>query len=126
MRVVLFVGFFGAIGAVSRFGMDRFFSSFVATEVPVATLLANVSGSFLMGVLYVLGAERNFLPADVSLALGVGFLGSFTTFSSYSVQTLLLVEQRSYALAVGYFLLSPLLGLCAAWLGASSVRFIGA
>ncbi len=74
-------------------------------------------GSFAIGVLFVSGHEAQLLPKDLTMALTVGLLGGFTTFSAFSLQTFQLFEQGQMGLAATYFVASPLLGLLCAALG---------
>ncbi len=120
MNLVL-IACLGAAGALSRYGLDRLIEG-GTTLFPVATFLTNILGSFFIGTLYVLGTEKNLISPELGLGLTAGFLASFTTFSSYALQTVLLAEQRNYILALTYFTLSPLIAFIATWLGANSTR----
>jgi len=90
----LVVGLGGAVGAVARYGVGEL----VETEAfPAATLVVNVLGTFLLGLLTFAGAG-----SEVMLLVGTGACGAFTTFSSFSVQTVELWERGDRTLAVGY------------------------
>ena len=109
MKVAL-VALFGAAGALSRYGI----ASAVGTRsFPVATLAVNVAGSFLLGLLLASGAS-----ATARTALGVGFLGAFTTFSTFAVEA----DGLSRTTATTYVLLSVVLGIGAAMLGRAVAR----
>src|SRR5437867_8124037 len=87
----LLVGVGGFVGANARFVMARWVGSFVEGRFPLGTFLINVSGSFLLGMLGALVSQRLVPNADaLRLALGVGFLGAFTTFSTFEYETLAL------------------------------------
>lgn len=90
--------------------------------LPVGTWLVNVSGSLLIGILYVLLVERLPVNTELRALLMVGFLGAFTTFSSFSLDTLLLIERGMVVQALLYTLGSVLFCLLATWLGMALTR----
>lgn len=110
----------GAIGAVLRWGTGEALSKWHGSSYgsfPYSTLLVNILGSLLMGVLagWLLrtGGEGDFWR----LFLGVGLLGGFTTFSAFSLELLLLIERGALSLALLYAAVSVVAGLAALWLG---------
>ncbi|NOY63220.1 MAG: fluoride efflux transporter CrcB [Gammaproteobacteria bacterium] len=107
----------GAAGAVMRFTMSNWVYAVVGRSFPYGTLAVNVLGSLLMGVLYVLLTDRVTISAEWRGALLVGLLGAFTTFSTFSIETLNLIEQGERIKAVLNMVLS--VGLCVGgtWLG---------
>jgi len=107
----------GAVGASLRFMLYRLFATNTASWIPYATLLVNVLGSFLLGLL--VGWSGQF-PIWLRTGLAVGVLGSFTTFSTFSVETLSLIDQGAWFRAIAFVLLNVLLCLGAAWMG---IRF---
>ena len=106
----------GALGAVARFGVvsgaDRLGFAF-----PWGTLLVNLAGSFLIGL--VVGALAGHARFDEAVRpfFVVGVLGAFTTFSAFSMETLLLLADARWLPAIGYVTASVLLCVCAAWIG---------
>ena len=116
MATVIAVAILGGLGAISRYGIERFLTRF-NSPFPWGTLLVNVSGSFLLGLFFALVVERVQGPAWVRIGLAVGLLGGFTTFSTFSLQTLRLVEDGSYFAAVGNVIGSLALGLVAVTIG---------
>lgn len=88
---------------------------------PWATFVVNVSGSFLIGLFYALSAHFN-LPPEVRLLLTTGLCGGFTTFSTFSNDSLLLLKQGFYGLFFAYVLLSVMLGIAATLAGAACAR----
>lgn len=107
----LAIAFGGAFGAVGRFAVTTAFLSVFPGRSPLATLLVNVVGSILMGFLYVLIIERGVLPSELRNLLMIGFLGAFTTFSTFSLDTLVLWQNGHLALAIAYVVLSVVLCL---------------
>ncbi len=104
----------GALGALARFVLARWVGVLLDTRFPLGTFVVNVSGSFLLGVIGALVAERVVANADtVRLALGVGFLGAFTTFSTFELETHALVEDGSWLMAFANVFLSVLSGFIA-------------
>jgi len=112
----LWVGAGGFLGAIARYALSLWIDTRFDTPFPVATMLINVTGSFVLGTMS--GAlEFATWPPEVRLALGVGFLGAYTTFSTFTYETLRLIEAGDTAIALGYVSASVLAGLAAATLG---------
>jgi CrcB protein len=114
-----FLIFLGAgLGGVARYWMSNGVHVLLGREFPYGTLIVNVSGSFLMGLLYVLFAERfySMAPALRSLCL-IGFLGGYTTFSSFSIETFNLIESGAWMSAMFNVMLNMSLCLIFVWLG---------
>lgn len=115
--LAVFLG--GGAGAVSRWGVNRWFVGTAWVDhFPWPTFLVNVLGSFLLGVLFAVARDR---PGWYAL-LGTGFCGGFTTFSTFSVELLKLLDADRPAAVVGYAVGSVLAALLGAWLG---VRMLG-
>jgi CrcB protein len=108
------VGVGGCAGAIARFAVARWVAVWMDTPFPLGTFVINVSGSFLLGILGTLVAERVWPDGDaLRLALGVGFLGAYTTFSTFEFETHALLEDGSWLLASINVAGSVLLGLLA-------------
>lgn len=115
MQAVLLVGLGGAAGAIARYGVGRLLA---APGFPLATLIVNISGSLLMGVL--VGLLFRFAPswsAEARLLLGTGLLGGFTTFSAFSLEAIELIERGQWGWAAGYVGLSVFVSVAALALG---------
>jgi CrcB protein len=114
----------GALGAVLRFGMSSYVYRLLGRDFPYGTLAVNVVGSLLMGILFILFVERGLVSAEWRSALIIGFLGAFTTFSTFSIETLMLVESGELSRAALNVVLSVTLCLVATWLGLVMARQI--
>ncbi|MDX6699607.1 MAG: fluoride exporter [Solirubrobacteraceae bacterium] len=116
MGIVL-IAVAGAAGVLARYGIS---TAFHGDALPWATAAINVAGSFALGVLVVV--PHGSLSSDVRSALGVGFLGGFTTFSTFSVQAFLDLEAGEPGRALAYVAASVGLGLAAAAAGYFAAR----
>jgi CrcB protein len=117
MPLVLAVALGGALGAVSRYGLDRAIESRSSSSFPWATLAVNVSGCLLVGFLIAAVVDRHDAPAWVRAGMIVGFCGGYTTFSTFAQETLDLAEGRATGLAVANAVLSFALGIAAVAVG---------
>lgn len=114
----------GALGAPARYEVTRFVGQ-GANAFPWATFCINVSGSFVLGVLLVLLIERYPSATHVRAFVTTGFLGAFTTYSTFAVEADLLVRGGRAGLAFAYAFTSLAAGIGAAWLGISLGRPLG-
>ena len=114
----LLVGVGSFIGGNARFVLARWVGGIVEGRFPAGTILINVSGSFVLGFLGALLAQRAVANADaLRLAIGVGFCGGFTTFSTFELETHALFEDGAWLTAVTNIFLSLFAGLVAVRLG---------
>ena len=118
IKTLLFIAIGGAFGAVMRFLSQATVYELVGKTFPYGTLFVNVTGSFLMGLFSIFLVEKFNLSAEWHLAILVGVLGSFTTFSTFSIETLVLFEQGDVFKAMTNILLSIVLCIIAVWVGA--------
>ncbi|MBT3014094.1 MAG: fluoride efflux transporter CrcB [Candidatus Thiodiazotropha sp. (ex Lucina aurantia)] len=107
----------GAVGALFRFWVSSGIYSLLGRGFPYGTLVVNVLGSLVMGFLYVLLLERTTVSPEMRGALLIGFLGAFTTFSTFSIETLNLLEQAELLKAGLNILLSVIACVLACWFG---------
>lgn len=123
MRVTLvLIGVGGAAGAVARYLVDGAVASAVRGAFPWGTLVINLSGSFVLGLLFGLAIERAVLPSDIRAPLMIGFLGAYTTFSTLMLESLRLWEDGSVTLALANLVGSSALGMAAVIAGLALAR----
>ncbi|MHC9160946.1 MULTISPECIES: fluoride efflux transporter CrcB [Exiguobacterium] len=113
----VYVGLAGAVGALARYGLGLMVDSLGSSVFPVATLLTNLIGSFLLGWLTHMFLRTGKPSPQFVTIVGTGMIGSFTTFSTFSVETIRLLEESRIGLALLYVFLSITLGLGSSWLG---------
>ncbi len=118
MQAYLLVAVGAAIGGVARYAVSSLIGRAWTGSFPLATLTVNIVGSLLMGVL--VGALARFMPAwqaEARLFAAVGILGGFTTFSSFSLDTIVLIERGELPLAIFYVALSVVVCVIGLYLG---------
>ncbi|WP_459501780.1 fluoride efflux transporter CrcB [Bacillus sp. C1] len=108
----LFVAIGGFFGAITRFGISNWFKKRNATSFPVATFLINITGSFLLGYLLSKG-----ISAEWQLLLGTGFMGAFTTFSTFKLESIQLFTTKKLATLFLYVSATYTIGILFAFLG---------
>ncbi|MDE2023296.1 MAG: fluoride efflux transporter CrcB [Gammaproteobacteria bacterium] len=124
MWTYLAVAVGGAIGCCARLGVSQAVHAVYGRDFPLATLIINVLGCLLMGFLFFATLERLNVSSVMRAAILTGGLGGFTTFSTFAMESLLLIENGETARAALYLVLSVVLGLTAAFLGAYIARSI--
>ncbi|MFT7685287.1 MAG: CrcB protein [Candidatus Azotimanducaceae bacterium] len=122
MLEILAIALGGALGAVARYLMGQSVNLWFGTEFPYGILIINIVGSLFMGVLFVILVEKSLFPPIWRSVVLVGFLGAFTTFSTFSLQTLSLIETGRLIAAATYVLASVFLCLIAVSIGIFATR----
>ena len=113
----LVVGIGGALGAVARYGVALIVARFWSREFPLATLIINVSGSFVLGFFATFAAERSAIDPLWRLMIATGFVGAYTTFSTFEYETQRLVHAGSTWWAAANVIMSVAAGFAAVQLG---------
>lgn len=124
MRALVLIGLGGGLGSLARYAIAGLWLPWTRAGFPWGTLLVNVAGSFVIGLVLGGAGERGWLTPELRLALATGFCGGFTTMSSFSFEALLLLEQGAVGLALGYAVLSVLASLTAVWSGVALIRLM--
>jgi fluoride exporter len=119
---VIYIGIFGGLGCISRFFVSNFTYQVAGRSLPYGTLMVNVAGSFLLGLLMTFGLRSTLLPPELRVGLTTGFMGGFTTFSTFSYETLRLLEDGSYWQAGANIILNILLCLLFALVGVAVAK----
>ena len=121
---LLIIALGGALGAVSRFLLGNGLSRALGSALPYGTFVINIVGCFAMGLLMTIIVDREMIPAAWRLFLCVGFLGGFTTFSSFGYEALILLTEGRMLAALAYAGGSVVLGLVAAAAGVLCARAV--
>ena len=123
MATALWVGIGGFFGAIARYVVAGWASRADET-FPYGTFAVNVSGSFLLGLVIGLMGERVVLHPDLRVAVTVGFVGAYTTFSTFAFETFELGETKAFGVAALNVVASIVVGLVAIWAGLAAGRSI--
>lgn len=121
---LLLIGVGGFAGAITRYLVDGWVSDAVGGSFPYGTLVINVSGSFLLGVLFAAATERAILSPELRGPVMIGFIGAYTTFSTLMLETWRLGESAGLAPALANIVGSGILGLVAVGLGLAVGRMV--
>lgn len=121
---LVYVAVGGAAGAAARYLVDGIVSQRILGAFPWGTLVVNLGGSLLLGLLYALAVERGILPASIRAPVMIGFLGAFTTFSTLMLETWRLIEAGALGIAAVNALGSVALGLVAVFVGLAIGRAV--
>ncbi|MEE3295336.1 MAG: fluoride efflux transporter CrcB [Pseudomonadota bacterium] len=112
----------GALGSVFRYSIGILFSSFSLTTFPWGTLFVNITGSFLMGIVFFI--SKDFLSEEFKLFLSVGLLGGYTTFSAFSLDVINMLFNRDYLLSILYILSSVFISILFLLAGFLFIKFL--
>jgi fluoride exporter len=116
MNAVLLVALGGAVGSAARYGLGSWvLHHSPGWKFPLGTFVVNVAGCLVAGLLIGLAQRCDFLSADLRLLVFTGFLGGFTTFSAFGVETVALMQRGDWGVAGAYIGLSVLCGVVALW-----------
>lgn len=121
-RNILLVGFGGFIGSIARYLVAVLFAGQFTSAFPLATFVVNIAGCFLIGVLFALSDRGNILSPDWRIFLTTGFCGGFTTFSTFSYESIQLIQDGEFFYLALNVILSVLVGFAATYLGILLVR----
>ncbi|MFL2931781.1 MAG: fluoride efflux transporter CrcB [bacterium] len=119
MNIIILVAFGGALGSLIRYFTEILCRRFSFCSIPIGTITVNIIGSFLIGYTMQYLLSRNIATEEYRRFIMTGFLGGLTTFSSFSLEILEMLQDGKLFIAVSYVLLSISLGLLGVWLGIS-------
>ena len=122
MRTIVAISIAGALGALARYGLDGVVSRRLPTSFPWGTFVVNISGALVLGFLLTLMTEQLTTAPWLRSALTIGFLGAYTTFSTFSLDAILLWQRHDYLLAAYYIGGSVVLSLLGLFAGLWIVR----
>lgn len=117
MWKVLFIGLAGFVGTVGRYGLSGIIARRYGETFPTGTLVVNIVGCFVAGLLFYFFQERNLVSPTTRTVVMIGFLGGFTTFSSFGLQTFTLLRDGEFWFATLNIVGSNVLGLLMVWAG---------
>jgi len=123
MKIVLAIGFGSFLGGISRYLITIFIQNKILSTFPYGTLAVNIVGCFLIGIVYGLSTRGNF-NVEWRLFLATGFLGGFTTFSSFANDTVSMLRDAQYWHAFSYIAVSVLIGVAATFGGVSLIKYL--
>lgn len=123
MKIAFLVGIGSFIGGMARYLVTLFVQQKALSSFPYGTMAVNIIGCFLIGIIYELSEKSNWHP-EWRMFLATGIMGGFTTFSSFSNETVGLLRDAQYQAAATYVVLSVLIGLAATFGGISLIKFL--
>lgn len=121
---LLIIGIGGFLGAIARYLVSGWVSALDGSRFPLGTLTVNLVGSFVLGFFYIIMTDRLTIDPYWRLIVAVGFIGAFTTFSTFTYETVKLVESGAFALALANITISLIGGLTAVYLGVVLARLL--
>jgi CrcB protein len=123
VRTAIWIGAAGFFGSIARYALSGAVSR-VNESFPWGTFAVNITGSFVLGFLVAAFAHRFVVHPDLRIAVTVGFLGAYTTFSTLALETFEFAETRAWGWAATYVVMSIMTGVAAVWLGTFAERRI--
>lgn len=117
LKQVLLVGLGGGIGSIARFLCQKYIYEWHPHAFPFGTLIVNVAGCFIIGLIFGLGEKSQVLSAEWRLLLATGFCGGFTTFSTFAAENIGLLKNGQFWWFALYTAGSVVLGILATWIG---------
>ncbi|MCB5160803.1 fluoride efflux transporter CrcB [Marinomonas algarum] len=120
----LMIAFGGGVGALSRYGLTKWINTYWTHYFPFATMVVNVLGCVLMGIAFVVISERLPVLEPYRPLVMVGFLGAFTTFSTFSLEIVSLINMQAWLSVISYLLLSCVLGVVGLAAGMALARLL--
>ena len=123
-RIFLLIGFGGFIGSICRYYSQQFVAKYFLSTFPYGTLIVNVVGCFLVGLVFGFADKGNVLSPEWRMFLATGFCGGFTTFSTFSYESTQLINNGEYFYLALYIAASVIIGVLATFAGIALTRLI--
>ena len=117
LKTILYIALGGAIGSVFRYLTIVLVSKYWPENFPLATLIANITGCFLIGLFFGFLAKNQLQDSNLKWFLVTGLCGGYTTFSAFGMENYNLLQNNNSLLAFAYIALSVILGIFAVWFG---------
>jgi len=124
IKQVLLVGFGGGIGSIARFLCQKWFAENTVQVFPWGTFFVNLTGCFLIGLIYAIAEKTSFLSPQTRLLLITGVCGGFTTFSAFAFENMSLLRSGDILYFILYILGSVLLGIAAVFAGIALIKLV--
>ncbi len=124
MKNLVFLAVSGAMGTISRYGLNVLAGKIFPESFVTGTLLANITGCFLFGFVWGLANITGVLEKEYSLFILVGFMGAFTTFSTFLFETGKFIKETNYLMALANIALQVVLGLAVMYIGMIASKMI--
>jgi CrcB protein len=121
-KMILIVGAGGFAGSVARFLSQQFIARQYPSSFPWGTLIVNITGCFIIGLIYALSEKGNLISPEMRLLLATGFCGGFTTFSSFAYENITLMRDGELLYAFLYVVSSIIIGFLATYIGVLIVK----
>jgi CrcB protein len=122
LRQIMLVGLGSAVGGMARFLLGKWVYSLYPQTFPLPTLIINIIGCFLIGLIFGYSIKTGTLSAETRLLLTTGLCGGFTTFSAFAYENIQLMKNGDYTMVVVYITASVVLGIVAAFLGMEIIK----
>lgn len=122
LQRLIWLSFAGACGTVSRYALCEFATKYKSSPIPMGTFTVNILGSFLFGFVYILAQRKLHISNEMRIILLAGFMGAFTTFSTFAFETAKMLKSEQWALAFGNVLAQVGSGVIAMGVGVLTGR----
>ena len=117
MDKIVYLMVAGSLGTIARYGISIFFNKFAVVNFPIGVFVVNMLGSFLFGLIWALSEDKGIVNSNMRLIILVGFMGSFTTFSTFAFDNTIYITQLDWAKLVLNILANNIVGIFLIYLG---------
>ncbi len=117
MKIIMLIGAGGFLGSIARFLVSRYIQESLTLNFPIGTLLVNICGSLILGIIYGFMERGEIFSQDLRVFLTIGFCGGFTTFSTFAYENVVLLRDGNFLQSALYASLSVFAGIIALYIG---------